>query len=620
MKKQISLLLFLLVSIILWAQKAPKVPSKIQFAGMSLNLNKAAQKKVQESVNQLCKSPTYFQQYVDKANVFFPMIERIFKEENFPDDIKYLIIQESAFRAEAVSSSQAVGYWQFKKATAIEVGLIVGRGIDERKNIERATRGAATYMTRNNTKLKNWVHALTSYNTGLGGVQKYVSKKDMGLRKMNITGRTHWYFLKFLAHKVAFENAIHKDTPNISLLVDEDQGGRKLKQVAKKYHVGMSDLIHYNKWIGEYKKIPTDRKYAVIVPVKYTQNTNELITDYKGSQHNGISHKDKKDIRNHATNERVKINGVSAIRAIEDDNVMRLAIKGGISRKYFLKFNEIESYEQIEVGRLYFVQRKKGKAPVAKHIVQEGETVWSVAQKYGMRSRAIRSKNRMRPNEALMVGRVLWLRKRRPADVSIEFQKDQVNEHVKEEKENQVTDVTEIHEEEIIDVDEEKKEVLKIIEEKEKQVVEENKKEKVLVVKEKKEEAIQQQVQENQEESIIHTVQKGQSLYAISKKYKVSVSDILEWNNLSSAALSLDQKLLIHQKKESKNEQVEEEKIIENKEVNLKKYVYHIVQKGDTIYSISRRYKITPVQILDWNNKADYSLSIGEKLIVKKLK
>ena len=90
----------------------------------------------------------------------------------------------------------------------------------------------------------------------------------------------------------------------------------------------------------------------------------------------------------------------------------------------------------------------------------------------------------------------------------------------------------------------------------------------------------------------------------------------MEWNNLNSASLSLGQKLIIHQKK-AKEKEVKKTK---EKEIEKhKKYVYHIVQKGDTIFKISKRYQITPTQILEWNNKKDYSLSIGEQLIVKVL-
>lgn len=645
MKNIFFISLLMGMSLQLFAQ-IPKVPSNIEFAGMDLHLNKSAQKKIQEDVNKLCKNPTYFQKYVDQADIYFPLIEKVFAEEKFPDEIKYLVIQESAFRSEAVSSSNAVGYWQFKKATGLEVGLRIKGRIDERKNIERASRGAAIYMTKNNSKLDNWIHALTSYNTGLGGVQRYVDKKDIGAQKMYITARTHWYFLKFLAHKIAFQNAIGKKKPSISLLVDKNQGGKKLKEISKRYKISLNDLVFYNKWIGQNSKVPTDGEYSVIVPVAYDGQTlaNNSSTKKKHKHHKKRKHIDSSE------NEIQEVNGVEGLVAIEGDNAARLAIKAGITRKQFLVYNEMESFEKLKVGQLYYVHAKRRKAEIPKHTVQEGETLKEIAQKYAVKERAIRSKNRMRSNEALIKGRVLWLRSKRPRNTAIEYDSN-VNPDVKvttKEQEKTSEKVTEINENELIDEVEE---------------VQSKKKEKVVVNKEmkddefvpvkesttviKKQEIKQNNSSDNQEQEglsqtttviqkadklvinvtqegkgnlqnakiIIHTVTQGQTLYAISKLHKVTVYQIIEWNNLTNPALSLGQKLVIHSTK-VKELQTETEK----KSENIKKYVYHIVQKGETIYKISKQYKITPAQIMEWNQKTESSLSIGEKLVVKVIK
>jgi membrane-bound lytic murein transglycosylase D len=83
----------------------------------------------------------------DKARLYFPIIERIFAEERVPDAIKYLAIQESSLIPDAVSSANAVGYWQFKDFTAREVGLRVDRQVDERKNIVSASQfGSAPWI------------------------------------------------------------------------------------------------------------------------------------------------------------------------------------------------------------------------------------------------------------------------------------------------------------------------------------------------------------------------------------------------------------------------------------------------------------------------------------------
>ena len=110
---------------------SPRVPSSYEFAGIQLSITEAARRQIQEDVDALHRSQTYFNRKVEKVDLYFPIIERVFREEGIPDDFKYLTIQESALISDAVSSSNAVGFWQFKKASATEVGLRVDNYIDE---------------------------------------------------------------------------------------------------------------------------------------------------------------------------------------------------------------------------------------------------------------------------------------------------------------------------------------------------------------------------------------------------------------------------------------------------------------------------------------------------------
>ncbi|MEJ2005732.1 MAG: transglycosylase SLT domain-containing protein, partial [Cyclobacteriaceae bacterium] len=123
----------LAASTTVWSQ--PRVPSRMQFADITLKIKDDARREIQEDVNKLTKNPKFFNIYVQRARTYFPIIERIFREEGVPDDLKYLVIQESALISVAVSSADAVGFWQFKDFTAKEMGLRVDRIVDERKNI-----------------------------------------------------------------------------------------------------------------------------------------------------------------------------------------------------------------------------------------------------------------------------------------------------------------------------------------------------------------------------------------------------------------------------------------------------------------------------------------------------
>src|SRR5687768_14391699 len=123
-------ILFLFQSFILLAQVLPpKVPNTMEFAGIDLKINDDARELIQASVTSLTKSPKYFQVKVDRANIYFPLIEKILREEGVPEDFKYLVLQESALIADAVSTSNAVGYWQFKKESAGDVDVLVNGNV-----------------------------------------------------------------------------------------------------------------------------------------------------------------------------------------------------------------------------------------------------------------------------------------------------------------------------------------------------------------------------------------------------------------------------------------------------------------------------------------------------------
>ncbi|PGH37922.1 MAG: lytic transglycosylase, partial [Candidatus Nephrothrix sp. EaCA] len=101
----------------------PEVPRKINFAGMVLTLSEAARRDIQHDVNLICGHEKYFNVKAERAKTYFPIIKQIFEREGLPEDFKYLAIQESALIGDAVSVSNAVGFWQFKDYTAREIGL-----------------------------------------------------------------------------------------------------------------------------------------------------------------------------------------------------------------------------------------------------------------------------------------------------------------------------------------------------------------------------------------------------------------------------------------------------------------------------------------------------------------
>lgn len=107
--------------------------------------------------------------------------------------------------------------------------------------------------------------------------------------------------------------------------------------------------------------------------------------------------------------------------------------------------------------------------------------------------------------------------------------------------------------------------------------------------------------QEVPENYTIYTVQKGDTLYKIANEYNLTVDDLIEYNNLSSTNLSIGQKILIP-----------------NEIINESEYDTYIVKAGDSLYRIAINYNTTVDNLMDINNLSSNLLSIGQKLLVPK--
>jgi LysM repeat protein len=111
-----------------------------------------------------------------------------------------------------------------------------------------------------------------------------------------------------------------------------------------------------------------------------------------------------------------------------------------------------------------------------------------------------------------------------------------------------------------------------------------------------------------------HTVIAGETLYSLSKQYEVNQEDLMAWNDLSSTNLSVGQKLWISNPSEFPSKQKKQDS---EKEIVQKQETVHIVDLGETIYSISKKYGITQSEIIELNNLKDNNIAVGQKLIVK---
>lgn len=582
---RLSAVLIVLTASIACAQ-GPAVPSRMEFGGIVLKLNEGAQREIQSLVDELMRSPSYFNAKAEEAQLFFPIIERIFKEEGVPEDFKYLIIQESNLVADAVSVSNAVGYWQFKDFTAAEMGLRVDKHIDERMNIVASTYGAARYIKRNNFYFNNWIYALQAYQMGAGGVQRAEDTRYFGARSMPITKKTYWYVMKFLAHKVAYGHAMQNlPAPEQSLVEFSRGGGKDFKDLSRELMVSEDVIRTYNKWLRK-GTIPTDKVYPVVFPAAGDPPKQETVVFHDepdivipapdpSPAYEGIEQPDAfpKIREGGLFASGTVVNGIPGFVYTEEIDLQEKLRSSKVSESDFRKFNEILPHEQLHVGQVYYLKRKRGKAKAHYHTVQHDETLWMVSQKYGVRTSKLLKKNRISSEAQVEPGLVLWLRYIRPADEEAVVKQLSKPALVSQPALNAPKFADNTHSTKM--------------------------EERMLAGPDEKE--------------IIHVVKEKETFYSIASLYKVEVMDLTSTNGMHvSDALHVGQvlKILVPADYEPELELQSTTKLPSEGQV-------YTVKPGDTLYSIAKQFDMTIDELMLLNNRNTSHLSVGEELIVK---
>ena len=124
-------------------------------------------------------------------------------------------------------------------------------------------------------------------------------------------------------------------------------------------------------------------------------------------------------------------------------------------------------------------------------------------------------------------------------------------------------------------------------------------------------------MQDKVEEIVMYTVQKGDSLYSIAKKFGITVDEIKSLNNLTSNNLAIGEQLMI--KSSTGDEPINPEEECIGTGYVEPQYIMYTVQRGDSLYTIARRYNTSVDNIKALNNLTNNNLTIGEQLKIKEV-
>jgi hypothetical protein len=141
--------------------------------------------------------------WIKRANRYFPIIEKMLKEQEMPQDLKYIAIAESALRPHAGSKKGAIGFWQFLKSTGRKYGLTINSEKDERRNIFRSTEAAIAYFKELYDILGSWTLSAAAYNMGEQGLlSEILAQKTRYYYHLYLPLETQRYLLRVISAKM----------------------------------------------------------------------------------------------------------------------------------------------------------------------------------------------------------------------------------------------------------------------------------------------------------------------------------------------------------------------------------------------------------------------------------
>lgn len=502
-----------------------KSPFNIQYNPTLENIIKSFLKNRKKSYERLMAISEYY----------FPMFEEAMAKLNVPLEIKYLAVVESALNPKAVSRVGATGLWQFMYHTGKQYNLNIDSYVDERSDPLKASLAAAQYMSNMYKIFGDWELVLASYNSGPGNVAKAIRRSGGGqtfwdIRK-NLPKETQGYVPAFLATMYIYEyHKEHGIVPNRAKLphfaTDTIRVRQQIsfKQISDLLDISVSQLqllnphyktnvVPFYKDSDHFLRLPSD-KIAV-----FTSNEDKIYAYV-----------------NYDNNSKTRMFNMQTRLAQSRDSIN-------------------EHVRRDRIAKAERLAKEKSEKPadstttVAYHKVKRGDNLSEIASKYGVTVSEIKKWNHLKSSSAPL-GRNL----------------------------------------KIVGVEESK-------------VASNDKKEsKAVAVKETKSESAE-----------FYTVQKGDNLGAIAKKYNVSIADLKEWNNLENNGVNAEAKLRVSKPENA----VAENKEKDSKESTKNATVY-TVQKGEYLGTVAKKFGVTVAEIREWNNLENDNVNAGRKLTIQK--
>lgn len=350
-----------------------------------------------------------------RSMLYMPIFEQALEEAGLPLELKYLAVVESALRPDATSRVGAAGLWQFMPATGRMYNLSLTSLVDERRDPYKSSVAAAQYLKDLYEMFGDWHLALAAYNCGPGRVSRDIratGKNNFWEIYYKLPSETRMYVPLFIAANYAMkyyeEHDIEPILPEKPLTTDTVMINRKLyfEHISKVLDVPIEALKELN---PQYRCdiIPgsVNKSYSLRLPSQqafaYRVMEDSIISLAKQElEAQGLSEDD------------ISMEPTPIYHKVKSgETLSKIARKYGTTVKNIKKWSGIKS-DRLRIGQSVIVGWSNGtptvrsKSTTSKkenaatgttyHKVRKGETLSTIAQKYGTTIKKIKRANNIK--------------------------------------------------------------------------------------------------------------------------------------------------------------------------------------------------------------------------------
>lgn len=353
----------------------------------------------------------------ERASRYLPMMRQIFREKGLPEDLLNLAFIESAVNPRATSRVKAAGIWQFMPSTGRLYGMQSSWWLDERRDPEKSTRGAASYLKNLYNMFESWPLALAAYNAGEGKIQAAIQRqRSRNFWSLRLPKETRLFVPAFMAMTIISreperygftpppEEAIEVETVSL-------EHPTELTLIAQAAGTTVEEIRNLNPELIRWATPPSLSNYAVRIPAGRRDVFLEALEQIPPSERvTWIRHKVRKGetpgriAKQYGMDVQVvlEMNGLRKRQALRSGATVLLpAAAVGSGAAYAIEVQQASRSTTRPTSTVYAEQ----------YTVRKGDTLAGIARAHSVTLQNLRRWNKLSWNAGLRPGQILTVRR-----------------------------------------------------------------------------------------------------------------------------------------------------------------------------------------------------------------